>query len=80
MGIINPISCKFCEYCNRVRLTAQGKLKLCLHSNEEIDLKGVLRKGEDIEKIIADAIVKKPESHKLESGEYVTKKMYQIGG
>ncbi len=80
VGIINPISCKFCEYCNRVRLTARGKLKLCLHSNEEIDLKNALIKGEDIEKIIIDAIMKKPESHKLESGEYVKKKMYQIGG
>lgn len=37
VGIINPISCKFCEYCNRVRLTSTGKLKLCLHSNKEID-------------------------------------------
>lgn len=80
VGIINPISCKFCEHCNRVRLTAQGKLKLCLHSNEEIDLKSALRKDEDIEKIIVDAIMKKPESHKLESGEYVKKKMNQIGG
>ena len=80
VGIINPISCKFCEHCNRVRLTAQGKLKLCLHSNEEIDLKSALRKDEDIEEIIVDAIMKKPESHKLESGEYVKKKMNQIGG
>ena len=56
VGIINPISCKFCEYCNRVRLTAQGKLKLCLHSNEEIDLKASLRNGEDIKKIILESI------------------------
>ena len=80
VGIINPISCKFCEYCNRVRLTAQGKLKLCLHSNEEIDLKEALRSGKDIEKIILAAIGKKPGSHYLEEGKYVTKKMYQIGG
>ncbi len=80
VGIINPISCKFCEYCNRIRLTAQGKLKLCLHSNEEIDLKESLRSGQDIKKIILNAIEKKPESHKLESGQYVHKNMYQIGG
>ena len=80
VGIINPISCKFCEDCNRVRLTAQGKLKLCLHSNEEIDLKEALRSGKDIEKIILAAIGKKPGSHYLEEGKYVTKKMYQIGG
>lgn len=80
IGLINPISCKFCKYCNRVRLTAQGKLKLCLHSNNEIDLKEALRSGQDIEKIIIDAIGQKPESHHLENGQYVSKKMYQIGG
>lgn len=80
IGLINPISCKFCKYCNRVRLTAQGKMKLCLHSDEEVDLKEALRKGQDIESIIIDAINRKPESHQLESGQYITKKMYQIGG
>lgn len=80
VGIINPISCKFCEYCNRIRLTAQGKLKLCLHSNEEIDLKASLRNGEDIKEIILESINQKPESHNLESGKYVSKNMNQIGG
>ena len=80
VGIINPLSCKFCQYCNRVRLTADGKLKLCLHSNMEIDLKEALRKGQDLEEIILDGVAKKPESHRLEDGQYVYKKMYQIGG
>lgn len=80
IGLINPVSCKFCKYCNRLRLTAQGSLKLCLHSSEEIDLKEAIRSGQDIEGIIKDAIGKKPESHHLEDGEYVSKKMYQIGG
>lgn len=80
IGLINPVSCKFCKNCNRVRLTSQGKLKLCLHSDVEIDLREALRRGQAIEKIIMDAIDKKPESHKLEDGVYVSKKMYQIGG
>lgn len=80
IGLINPISCKFCEYCNRVRLTAQGRIKLCLHSNDEIDVREALRNGQDIEKIIIDAIGQKPESHHLEDGQYVSKKMYEIGG
>lgn len=80
IGLINPVSCKFCKNCNRVRLTSQGKLKLCLHSDVEIDLREALRRGQAIEKIIMDAISKKPESHKLEDGVYVSKKMYQIGG
>ena len=80
VGIINPISCKFCEYCNRVRLTSQGKLKLCLHSNDEIDLRDKLRQGENIEKIILSAIEHKPEAHHLEDRQYITDSMYQIGG
>ncbi len=80
VGLINPMSCKFCDECNRIRLTAQGKLKLCLHSNREIDLKERLRKGEDIKELIIKSIVEKPKSHKLESGKYILKNMYQIGG
>ena len=80
IGLINPVSCKFCKYCNRIRLTARGSLKLCLHSNKEINLKEALRSGQDIEKLIIDAIDKKPESHHLEDGEYISKKMYEIGG
>ncbi|NLJ79285.1 MAG: GTP 3',8-cyclase MoaA [Tissierellia bacterium] len=80
VGLINPISCKFCENCNRIRMTAQGKLKLCLHSDEEIDIKTALRDGKDIEAIILNAIENKPESHHLEDGKYISKDMYRIGG
>lgn len=80
VGIINPISCKFCDNCNRVRLTSEGLLKLCLHSNKEIDLKKALRDGEDMKKFILKSILKKEESHHLEDGEYVDKNMNQIGG
>lgn len=80
IGIINPISCKFCEDCNRVRLTASGKLKLCLHSNKEIDLRDPLRNGEDLKKLILDSIDKKEESHHLEDGKYISRNMNEIGG
>lgn len=50
VGLINAISCKFCDNCNRVRLTADGKVKPCLHSNNEIDLRSSLRNGEDVKK------------------------------
>lgn len=80
VGIINPISCKFCDNCNRVRLTSEGLLKLCLHSNKEIDFKKALRSGEDIETLILNSILKKEESHHLEDGEYIDKNMNQIGG
>lgn len=80
IGLINPISCKFCSYCNRIRLTSEGKLKLCLHSNKEIDLKNPLRKGESIKELIINSIMEKPEAHNLEKGKYISKNMNQIGG
>lgn len=80
VGIINPISCKFCMNCNRVRLTSTGKLKLCLHSNREIDLKSALRHGQDIKKLIQEAVLTKEEEHHLENNEYIKRNMNQIGG
>lgn len=80
VGIINPISCKFCKDCNRVRLTSTGMLKLCLHSNREIDLKEHLRDKADLSQIIRDAIYTKEEEHHLEDKEYITRNMNQIGG
>lgn len=80
VGIINPISCKFCENCNRLRLTYDGKLKLCLHSNEEIDLKYAIDNDMDIKKIVLKSIKDKPKEHNLENGEYVKRDMVRIGG
>lgn len=80
VGIINPISCKFCDDCNRVRLTSRGKLKLCLHSNKEIDLRDYLHDEELLKEKILSSIGKKEESHNLEEGDYITRNMNQIGG
>lgn len=80
VGLINPITCKFCANCNRVRLTSSGKLKLCLHSDREIDLKFALRNGRDIKKIIKSSIWTKEESHHLEDEQYIIRNMNQIGG
>ena len=41
IGLISPISCSFCSECNRIRLTADGFVKPCLHSKDEISLKGL---------------------------------------
>ena len=80
VGLINPISCKFCANCNRVRLTSTGRLKLCLHSNREIDLKSALENNENIKEIIKNAIWTKEESHHLENEQYIVRNMHQIGG
>ncbi len=82
VGLINPISCSFCKNCNRIRLTSDGKLKLCLHSDLEIDILKPLRNGEDIKKIILDAIKEKPEEHKLGDEDFkpIKRNMNRIGG
>ena len=80
VGLINPNSHKFCGACNRVRVTADGKMKTCLHSNNEVDLKDRLRKNQPIEDIIRQHIFLKPLNHHLETGEYVAREMSAIGG
>ncbi|MCP4461146.1 MAG: radical SAM protein, partial [Cytophagales bacterium] len=80
VGVISSISGKFCDSCNRVRVTSDGKLKLCLHSDDEIDLKPLLNANEDLRPTLIDAIFHKPKEHHLELGQYVSRNMSQIGG
>lgn len=80
VGLISPISCKFCESCNRMRLTAEGQLKYCLHSNKEFDLKTVLREKGDLKKLIEHSISQKPLEHSIEEGHFITRNMVQVGG
>ncbi|MCF8018921.1 MAG: GTP 3',8-cyclase MoaA [Vallitaleaceae bacterium] len=80
IGLISPITCKFCEDCNRIRLTPEGKLKYCLHSDEEFDLKKALDEGVDLSKYIIESIRKKPKEHNLENGKSILRNMVQIGG
>jgi cyclic pyranopterin phosphate synthase len=85
IGFISPISSHFCAQCNRLRLTPDGKIRTCLFSDEEIDLKATLRKagGEVmLEQILYQALQAKPEKHRI--GDVRFKKcqrgMYAIGG
>lgn len=83
IGFINPISDHFCSDCNKIRLTSDGKLKPCLHSNEEIDLKEVLDKNDFglLKETIKQTILNKPERHYLkENPEIVSREMNKIGG
>ena len=80
VGLINPISHKFCSNCNRIRLTADGKIKPCLHSDQEIDVKEALENGQDLKGIIKEAIKAKPQAHHLHDGESIKRDMMSIGG
>ncbi len=82
VGLISPVSCKFCSECNRIRLTATGTIKPCLHSAEEINLKPYLNDEDKLINIIKNAVYNKPEEHHLETeGKSDTDRMmFQIGG
>jgi cyclic pyranopterin phosphate synthase len=80
VGLINPITCRFCSDCNRVRLTSAGKLKLCLHSDEEYDLRPFTGNQVKLKEYILELIKKKPKAHQLEEGKYINKDMHSIGG
>ncbi len=72
IGFINPVSEPFCADCNRVRLTADGKLRLCLFGDHAVDLRTPLRAGastEDLAAILRSAMLIKPERHHLKLGE-----------
>ena len=79
IGLISPMSDSFCPTCNKIRVTADGRLKPCLHSDQEILLKGL--NGEKLMQAIADGIMQKPESHRFgESGSATERFMNEIGG
>lgn len=80
VGFITAISSHFCGDCNRMRLTSDGKLKPCLHSNKEINLRNAIRKSEDLGEIIKSAIKSKPEKHYLSENRIIERGMSKIGG
>jgi len=72
IGFITPVSEHFCFQCNRMRLTADGKLRPCLLSEYEIDLKQPLRDGVSkagLKKLFKKAVAEKPLRHKLAEGQ-----------
>ena len=79
VGLISPVSHDFCADCRRVRVTADGKLKGCLHSREELPLRGL--HGKDLEDAIRRGILQKPQRHHLtERPSDTPRNMNQIGG
>jgi cyclic pyranopterin phosphate synthase len=85
IGVISSVSQPFCADCDRVRLTSDGKLRTCLFSLHETDLRALLRSGESDETIAAsmrDAVWKKEEGHLINRPGFVRpdRTMSQIGG
>jgi cyclic pyranopterin phosphate synthase len=68
IGLIRPISHHFCGECNRLRLTASGRLRVCLLSGDAVDLKGPMRNGAtdaELARIMVQAVRRKPQEHRL---------------
>ncbi len=81
VGLINPISHRFCADCNRIRVTADGKLKPCLHSDEELDVAALHQAGKSYREILEMAVTAKPERHHIDERETIKKRnMNEIGG
>jgi cyclic pyranopterin phosphate synthase len=84
IGFITPVTEHFCYQCNRLRLTADGKLRLCLLNEDEIDLREPLRGGAsvaELKNLIEKAIASKPEGHRLAEGNRHNGRPFsQVGG
>jgi cyclic pyranopterin phosphate synthase len=85
IGFINPVSEPFCADCNRIRLTADGRLRTCLFSLNETDLRGPLRAGaedDQLEQIIRDAVWRKELKHQIGEPGFIqpARTMSAIGG
>ena len=85
IGVIPPMSHKFCAACNRLRITANGLLKTCLLSSNEYNIKAVMRNGatsDELQSIVINALAEKGAEHLLDSrhAAFVNRMMSRIGG
>ena len=85
IGLIASVSQPFCASCNRFRITADGRLRNCLFSNDETDIKNLLRDNGDDEAIaqaMLDSIAAKKEGHEINTARFIQpdRPMYSIGG
>lgn len=78
IGLINPLSCNFCDGCNRLRVTAKGALKLCLFSKEDQLLP--VDDGNAIEPVVRQLIQLKEERHHLEEGQFGNVETFRVIG
>jgi GTP 3',8-cyclase len=85
IGLIAPVTQPFCGHCSRIRLTADGKLRTCLFSKDDHDLREMLREGasdEDLSHYIRSVVNDKEESHHINDSDFVppSRTMVHIGG
>jgi len=85
VGVISTLSARFCNRCNRVRLTSRGEMKACLFGNASVDLLGPLRNratSDDLTRLIRHAMKEKLDCHPMRDGDQpiLSRGMWQVGG
>jgi cyclic pyranopterin phosphate synthase len=81
VGVISPISRVFCEDCNRVRVTSDGRLRPCLGDNREVNLREAMEPGDLwLLNVIREAVFNKPQGHHFNQGFVAERTMHRIGG
>jgi cyclic pyranopterin phosphate synthase len=85
VGLIAPVTQPFCGHCSRIRLTADGKIRTCLFSKEDHDLRSLLREGasdEDLVTYITSVVMEKEEGHRINEADFYppSRSMVFIGG
>jgi cyclic pyranopterin phosphate synthase len=85
IGFINPVSQPFCSTCNRLRITADGKLRNCLFSTDDYDILAMIRGGADdgeLLELVERCLAAKKPGHGIDSDDFERpeRAMYQIGG
>jgi cyclic pyranopterin phosphate synthase len=84
LGLITPLSDNFCATCNRIRLTVEGRVYMCLGQDDHVDLRASLREGGDVDGLIDAALAGKPRAHDFhierESKPAVARHMSATGG
>ena len=85
IGLVAPVTQPFCGFCSRIRITADGKLRTCLFSKDDHDLKFLLRNGagdQDVARFIQSVVMEKEEGHRINEPDFVppSRTMVFIGG
>jgi cyclic pyranopterin phosphate synthase len=84
LGLITPLSDNFCATCNRIRLTVEGRVYMCLGQDDHVDLRAALRDGGDVDGLIDRALAGKPRAHDFhiepQARPAVTRHMSATGG
>jgi cyclic pyranopterin phosphate synthase len=81
VGVISPVTKPFCNACNRIRVTADGKIRPCLGDNFEVDLNPAFSQDDSaLVALAAGAIFRKPKGHRFKEGFISQRLMNRIGG